>query len=319
MPFAIANAIGYKKEEVPPAPEEVWYEIIIDNSANSNDLTDYQVLLTITGDAQFFSDCNDDDKVIEIYDEDKATLIPFYVEEWDVANKNARIWIKVPLIPANSIKKVYLKVNPSRTESLSNPYNVFIRFDDFEDYNVGDPPSIDKGWEVIDGDPVIVSDGYEGKGLELENTSTRDTVQLNLNGYFRGVVVHFRWKIDGLDLRNGSYNFMEDSTYIVSALKTNGVEKWLDSALNQHDFNPQLNYQVNVWHEYEYIFFENNFKVRKDGVLYEGGIRVAVTQGVNICFWDTYSAGSYVHRYVIDNVYVRKYTEPEPTVTYNKL
>jgi len=108
------------------------YEITIDNTNNSNDLEDYQVLLKVENDSDFFSTVQDP-KYMEFYDSDKTTLLNHYVEEWDDVNFNARIWIKIPLIPANATKKIYLKVNTSRTTDLSDPHSVFDVFDDFED------------------------------------------------------------------------------------------------------------------------------------------------------------------------------------------
>jgi len=106
------------------------YEITINNSQNNNTLTDYQVLLNISNDSVFFSTIQDK-KFMEFYDEDKQTLLNHYVELWDNVNYNAKIWIKIPNIPASSTKKVYLKCNATRTIDLSNPDAVFDFFDDF--------------------------------------------------------------------------------------------------------------------------------------------------------------------------------------------
>ena len=111
------------------------YKIIIDNSQNNNTLTDYQVMVKIT-DPAFFSKCTEQ-KFVEFYDEDKQTLLNHYTEKFDKANNIAIFWVKVPNIPANGIKTIYLKINTSRTEDLSNGEAVFEFFDDFEAYNVG--------------------------------------------------------------------------------------------------------------------------------------------------------------------------------------
>ena len=107
------------------------YEITIDNSSNPNELTDYQILLSIENDPTFFEDCEGNQTFLEFYDEDQETLLSHYVEEWDTTNNNAKIWIKIPQIPASSTKKIYLKINKARTEDLSNPEQTFDFFDDF--------------------------------------------------------------------------------------------------------------------------------------------------------------------------------------------
>jgi len=97
---------------------------------SGNDLSDYQVRIEIT-DPQFFQDCADQ-KYIECYFQD-GSLIPHYTELFDSDNNKAVIWVKVPSIPANGTVKVLIKVNPTRTEDLSDGKAVFDFFDDFED------------------------------------------------------------------------------------------------------------------------------------------------------------------------------------------
>jgi len=318
IPFIIVNALKLRKEEVLPPQEGIWYEITIDNTSNSNNLSDYQVLLEINGDEQFFNDFNNDQKTIEAYDEDKSTSISFYVEEWDTINHNAKIWLKIPLIPANSTKKVYLKSNPNRTISLSNPYSVFIRFDDFEDYDIGDTPDPNKGWEIVDGDPQIVNDGTGNKVLEIENFSTHDSVALNLPAYYPSLILEYKWQVDRLQLRNGYLSLKEDEEHITTSLLENGEEKWYNGSAYR-SFTPTLNYQADIYHEDKVIFTGNDYLVERDGILHDGGLRNSIVNGVNKINWETYAAGTYTHRRYLDNIRVRKHTDPEPTVTYNKL
>jgi len=114
----------------PPVPFD--YNITIDNTANANTLTDYQVLLNVTADSDFFTTLNNDHTHIEIYDEDETTLLSFWVELWDTTNHNARIWIKVPTIPGSSTKTIYLKANLDRTTPLSDIETTFDLFADYD-------------------------------------------------------------------------------------------------------------------------------------------------------------------------------------------
>lgn len=94
--------------------------IRVDNIENSSNLTDYQILLSISSDSQFFSDLSFSLDHIEIYDTDKETALPFWVESSSSEEFTAKIWIKVPEIPASSRKKIYLIPNLERTEPLSD-------------------------------------------------------------------------------------------------------------------------------------------------------------------------------------------------------
>jgi len=98
---------------------------------SGKELTDYQIRIEIT-DPNFFSKCTDQ-KFVEFYDEDQATLLNHYTELFDTVNKKAVFWVKVPSIPANGTKYIYLNINTERTEDLSDGEATFDFFDDFED------------------------------------------------------------------------------------------------------------------------------------------------------------------------------------------
>ncbi len=122
---------AFMKEYLSQNLPKAVYEITIDNSLNPNGLTDYQVLLNISRDSQFFKDCQNNPHAFYFMNEDLTAKIPFFREEWDTVNYNARIWLKVPSIPANETVKLYMLINPNRTIDESNPYNTFDFFDDF--------------------------------------------------------------------------------------------------------------------------------------------------------------------------------------------
>jgi len=97
---------------------------------SGKDLTDYQVKVEIT-DPEFFQKCTDQ-KYVEFYDEGQQTLLNHWTELFDISNNMAIFWVKVPSIPANSTKTIYLNINTERTEDLSNGEATFDFFDDFE-------------------------------------------------------------------------------------------------------------------------------------------------------------------------------------------
>jgi len=107
------------------------YKVTIDNTGGAS-LSDYQILISINSDAVFFADCDSKKAAIRIYDSDQTTPLSYWIEEWDIANNNARIWVKVPSIPAGSKKYIYISIDTSRTTDASNGKDVFLFFDDFE-------------------------------------------------------------------------------------------------------------------------------------------------------------------------------------------
>ena len=104
--------------------------IVTITEQSGNDLTDYQIRIEIT-DPNFFQECTDQ-KYIECYFQD-GSWIPHYTELFNPSENKAVIWVKVPFIPANGTVKVLIKVNPSRTEDLSDAEAVFDFFDNFEE------------------------------------------------------------------------------------------------------------------------------------------------------------------------------------------
>ena len=109
----------------PPAPA-IWYKVTIDNTANSNTLTDYQILINIQNDEQFFNDCQDKREAIRLFDSDKETSLSYWIEQWDTTNHNAKIWVKVPSIPGSASKDIYISVDPDRTTDNSSIDDTFI-------------------------------------------------------------------------------------------------------------------------------------------------------------------------------------------------
>lgn len=109
------QAVDERYEEFTEVPWG-WYNdswvyrkpITINNTLNPNSLTDFQVLVTIdtasliaTGKMRL--DCGD----VRFVDSDGATLINYWTES-DINSSNTRIWIKVPFIPENSTKTIYV-------------------------------------------------------------------------------------------------------------------------------------------------------------------------------------------------------------------
>ncbi|MEM5815923.1 MAG: DUF2341 domain-containing protein [Candidatus Aenigmatarchaeota archaeon] len=107
------------------------YRIPINITENSgNDLYDYQVLITINtqeliSQGKMRNDCGD----IRFTDSDGVTLLNYWIEPNNCNTENTRIWVKVPYIPANSNKTIYLYYGNPEATSLSNGTATFIAFD----------------------------------------------------------------------------------------------------------------------------------------------------------------------------------------------
>lgn len=148
---------------VATGPNNTQYKrnVTIDNTANSNTLTNYQISLTLNTAAlvsagKMRADCGD----IRINDSDNATAITnFWVENCN--NAATVIWIKVPSIPASSTKVIYLYYGNSSATSLSSTANTFIR----------DIPGVAGAWTMDENSGTIVADAT-GNGHGGSATAT---------------------------------------------------------------------------------------------------------------------------------------------------
>jgi hypothetical protein len=137
---------------------EIWYDphwpkrkaVTINNSLNPNELTGYQINLTIGYDSDMLADFSD----LRFTNSGGHTSIPYWVESY-APSSSAAVWVNVPTIPASSTETIYMYYgNPSAT-SESNPDNTFDLFVDFTrdgvDTHGGSSQDVDSAqWEIID-------------------------------------------------------------------------------------------------------------------------------------------------------------------------
>lgn len=161
-----------------------WYDdnwqkrqqINIDNSANIDDLTDFQIRLTIPYD----SNMNDDFSDLRFTQADGQTEIDFWLES-KTDSAEAKVWLEVPAINGNSTQNAYMYYGNSSASSVSNGENTFILFDDFEDGVIDTAKWIEKDIpanEIAETGGLLTftrtSDGNWDKGVIANNSLARD-------------------------------------------------------------------------------------------------------------------------------------------------
>jgi len=285
------------------------YKVIIDNSGNSETLTDYQVKVTVT-DPVFFSKCTEQ-KFVEFYDEDMVTLLNHWTEKFDTVNNVAIFWVKIPNIPANGIKTIYLNINTSRTEDLSNGENVFEFFDDFE----GSALDTNK-WNLVkgtEGSNVFVLDSM------LKVTSNSVLIQ-SKQSFSQGFILECKnkWKSPiqyGYIVQGFRETTSKDAEHLIH---DEGNRLYTDGSATGYPFIPQ----GEVWYLYRLKVKDNTAKAEIHEILADGSLSLKSSLEGTTTFTnavitlverpDTYEARS-VEAYW-DWIRIRKYTEPEPTV-----
>ncbi|MCX7716132.1 MAG: DUF2341 domain-containing protein, partial [Endomicrobia bacterium] len=123
--------------------------IEINTTGISETLYDYQIWF-ITNTKALVDDGKLDinGTAIRIAGPDGKTLIPFWVETWNVrTSTGSKIWVKVPQIPPNTISYIYMYIRNVSTNSLSNRDAVFDLYENWETGTIrSQTPWSDTGW-----------------------------------------------------------------------------------------------------------------------------------------------------------------------------
>jgi len=109
-------------------------EITITERSGQN-LTDYQVMI-ILNDTNFdFTHTQTNGADIRFTDAN-GNLLDYWIEEWSADTKQAKVWVKVPNIPANGTTKIYMYYGNPKAESKADGSAVAFRgcFYDFKSY-----------------------------------------------------------------------------------------------------------------------------------------------------------------------------------------
>ena len=159
--------------------EFIFRNVTIDNSSNSSSLTDQQISFTF--DAKSLIDAGklrSDLKNLRVLDSD-LTELPFWVEPSTIYSSNTKIWVKVPNIPANSTKTIYLCYGANRSYSDYQPGSVFIAvipdvlthisFDQVFGFVARDTSGNNHDAALSN---VIIDNGRFGKGAFFNGSST---------------------------------------------------------------------------------------------------------------------------------------------------
>jgi hypothetical protein len=173
--------------------------ITINNTQNSNTLSNYQVLVTLDtanliSNGKMMSDCRD----IRFTDINGQTLLSYWIES-GCNTANTRIWVKVPNIPASSTKTIYVYYGNSSVSSQSNGAATFDFFDDF----LGTSLNTTR-WYVTSGTSYTVSNSI--LKITTGAIGLQSALQFNLNS---GYLVEARVQ----------YNSNSESGYYSGALE----------------------------------------------------------------------------------------------------
>jgi len=268
-------------------------EITIQENSGET-LRDYQVLVELDGD-EFPEEAQVDGDDIRFTDADGREL-SYWIEEFNAGAERARIWVKVPLIPANDEAGITMWYGNPGAESESDGEAVFEFFDDFEG------TSLDTSKWNFDGNPSVTDSVITITGTADEKLKSKDN-------YLRPIIFEYYAKMTTTDSCNyfGFFNGIDDSAFVHDSYgyfvgDAHGASGWVELT-RSYSLSEYRLWKI-VWTESEVKFYANdNFDISTTSYVPDDDAKVWVRiQSENAAIY-------------IDWIRIRRYTSPEPTVT----
>ena len=293
------------------------YRIPINITEQSgNDLTDYQVMLSINTtklyqEGKIRADCGD----LKFTNETSFNFsewnfeYPYWIEVCNVSGGNSTIWIKVNLT-ASSTKKIYMYYGSPNATTTSNGDNVFLLFDDFEAESISTEWSITQtGSSSVELSTTYSHGGSQslkiydaGDGQAYVQRTDIPTGSIETTVWFR--------EITGQSGTDAQLFFFDDNTnYVATGVNENQYtttyvyrfgSNWYDSGIQR----------VDGWHKFTIRWNGSFYKVYIDDT-YLATSPSGYGNPTRIFLGSAWSAES--STFYWDDLYTRKITSPEPT------
>jgi len=269
---------------------------ITENSGNT--LTDYQVPINITYDADMVSDFSDLRFTWYNSTDTTETEIPYWIED-KVDSSWAYVWVKVPSISALGTETVYVYYgNTTVVSSESNVTNVMIRYETFDN----SVPSWIGSFHTGCSYSIDTTDKYEGSGSLKAVCSSGSDIFAKLPSKENGFFITLYYKTDSAVFSNSYWGNCTESD----------VCGW---SVSVSDFGVYEHGTETTWTK-----IEANVTVN-EGVSGDGWLCEETGECHQYDTWSVYTKiGQFMFPYWDtsgtiwwDMLIVRKYSYPEPT------
>jgi hypothetical protein len=302
--------------------------ITINNTANSNNLTDYQVAINIS----YVSGKMNSDFSDLRFTNSTGALLSYWIES-KVNSQWAYVWVKVDRIPASSTTTIYVYYgNTSIVTSQSNGTATFLFFDDFESYvdtnamrTVWSDISINGAWIQLDN-----NGGYSGKGMVIRTGSGWAQFGARVPGIQipQGAELRFRLRTVNAPWSFGCFGFSDQSSItngdscsgnnVVAFAKDTGSDTWDLKFRTKSAGTSTLTgtfsipsgwavYKVRWRSGYAEVLINNVSRAYSTTNIPSTSLYILLS-GIHDGRWGT----QYDY---LDDVIVRKFTSPEPTTS----
>jgi len=252
---------------------------------------------------------------LRVTDNDGTTLLPIWLEEFDYGAQTGKLWIK---LPATYSGDLYLYTgNPSAT-SASDGNAVFELFDDFEDGV--------QSWTVVGGTwsenagVLERTDQNDVRARVKREFSDTGNLIYEYKGKHIGTIGSYPWI--GLEIKSPSTDYADyDEGYLFCAYCDGGSTRYNRMIIFRSDAgsltfladtdNGGASVPFDTWNDYKITFVDGNLTFWINGVQELSASDSTYTSGSVLRIW----ADGPDIRGQFDNVRVRKYVSPEPSLT----
>jgi hypothetical protein len=307
-----------------------WYDVAwhwrkpITISNAGGVLAEYQVKVTInTQELISASKMQSDGDDIRFTEADGVTEVPYWIES-GIDTDSTVIWVKVPSIPSGD-SNIYLYYGNPAASSASNGWDTFEFFDDFS-AGLGqwtiDAENTDKVYISASSGNPSPSLRHDPDSSQTKNSYfdtrliTKDYKMLDgiieYEVYLAGArrIIHqLGWRVQSLNFESGYCWRLQTANADGGHLRFTGRASW-------STFGTAFNYvSANTWHSVKEVVSGSTYTGYVDGgSAYSGTNSTKLTADylVSHVHGVSLDANSYV---LVDNIRVRKYSDPEPGVT----
>lgn len=288
-----------------------YREITIKENSGKN-LSDYQILVELNS-SSFPANAKSDGSDIRFSDKSGKEL-DYWIGGWNFDAKNAKVWVKVPFIPSQEETKIRMYYGNIDAEDVSDIHNTFIFGDDFENptWTENHWVSVSGTWETIDGVYKVKTSNDHGV---LANETFKQDIAVDLKlKVDKGYPGFYPLWHDEYNYTKAWYGYQYDETTKekVDAFCT-GHSYGFPSNLEMSESGQPISWDKKEWQNFSAIIFDGKCEVFapvKPGIVSVSVSRTSPEEGR----LELFANGSAC----FDDVRVRKYTSPEPSLTFSQ-
>lgn len=290
-----------------------YYKEITVKENSGKTLTDYQVFVELNP-SNFPATAKSDGSDLRFEDASGKEL-SYWIDEWDAGAKKAKVWVKVPSIPANGETKIKMYYGNPSAGAVSDGDKVFEFFDDFS------RKSLDTDKWIIFGNPKMTfsnsildisgSCGAENANGDVLESKKNFNYPLIYEAYYK--YDHTPWgNYAGIGLGRYSYPVsthcameVDNSCYdnkgafeIENGDSVDGCEDWI----------------VNDWEKTKIVWTDKFVSFERGSAICTFTSSIP-SQSMPVHLGDSYfNRNEFIQLYV-DWIFIHKYASIEPTLT----